>query len=107
MIITPNDSISDAANSLNPGQTLRLRGGSYSEQIRITASGQQDAPITIAPYEAEPVTWIADDDPLNVDGSYIRIRGIEFDREAARRHPLQPGPGRRHLRRLDGGFTNW
>jgi len=33
--------------------------------------------------------------------------GIEFDREAARKHPLQPGRGRANLRRLDGSFTNW
>ena len=33
--------------------------------------------------------------------------GVEFDREAAKRHPLQSGAGRPHLRRLDGGFTNW
>lgn len=84
MIITPNDSISDAANALNPGETLRLRGGAYSEQVRITASGQQGAPITIAPYEAEPVTWRSYDDPLNVAGSYVRVRGIEFDRDHRR-----------------------
>ena len=33
--------------------------------------------------------------------------GVEFDREAARRHPLQQSTGRPNLRRLDGGFTNW
>jgi L-alanine-DL-glutamate epimerase-like enolase superfamily enzyme len=33
--------------------------------------------------------------------------GIEFDREAAKRLPMQSRPGRRGLRRLDGSFTNW
>ena len=33
--------------------------------------------------------------------------GVEFDREAAKKHPFQQRPGRRHLRRLDGSFTNW
>ena len=33
--------------------------------------------------------------------------GVVFDREAARRHPFQGRPGRHHLRRLDGSFTNW
>ncbi len=34
--------------------------------------------------------------------------GIEFDREAARAHPLPVQPGRGiHVRRLDGSFTNW
>lgn len=32
--------------------------------------------------------------------------GIEFDREAARRHPFQMHEPP-HLRRLDGSFTNW
>ena len=33
--------------------------------------------------------------------------GVEFDREEAKKHRLQPGSGRYHVRRLDGGFTNW
>lgn len=33
--------------------------------------------------------------------------GIEFDREAAKRHPLESRPLRSNLRRLDGSFTNW
>jgi L-alanine-DL-glutamate epimerase-like enolase superfamily enzyme len=33
--------------------------------------------------------------------------GIEFDREAARRHPAQEQWRRTHLRRLDGSFTKW
>lgn len=33
--------------------------------------------------------------------------GIEFDREAARRHPAQEQWRRTNLRRLDGSFTNW
>ena len=33
--------------------------------------------------------------------------GVEFDREAAKKHPFQPQGGRRPLCRLDGSFTNW
>lgn len=33
--------------------------------------------------------------------------GIVFDREAARKHPMQPRAPRPSLRRLDGSFTNW
>jgi L-alanine-DL-glutamate epimerase-like enolase superfamily enzyme len=33
--------------------------------------------------------------------------GIEFDRAAAKKHPMQPGGRRPGLRRLDGSFTNW
>ncbi len=32
--------------------------------------------------------------------------GVEFDREAAKKHPYQPRE-LPHLRRLDGSFTNW
>ncbi len=32
--------------------------------------------------------------------------GVEFDREAAKRHPFRPTE-LPHLRRLDGSFTNW
>jgi mannonate dehydratase len=32
--------------------------------------------------------------------------GVEFDREAAKRHPYQMAE-LPHLRRPDGGFTNW
>ncbi|MBC7235750.1 MAG: galactonate dehydratase [Chloroflexi bacterium] len=33
--------------------------------------------------------------------------GVEFDREAAEKHPMQMGPGRPLMHRLDGSFTNW
>jgi L-alanine-DL-glutamate epimerase-like enolase superfamily enzyme len=33
--------------------------------------------------------------------------GIEFDREAARKHVMTSRPPRPSLRRLDGSFTNW
>ncbi|MBN1399935.1 MAG: mandelate racemase/muconate lactonizing enzyme family protein [Anaerolineae bacterium] len=33
--------------------------------------------------------------------------GIEFDREAAKRHPMEAGRWRAQLSRLDGSFTNW
>ena len=32
--------------------------------------------------------------------------GVEFDREAARKSPYQPSEVP-HLRRRDGGYTNW
>jgi galactonate dehydratase len=61
----------------------------------------------------KPMTRLTDVVPVQVDfaAGYMLPSdrpglGVEFDREAARRHPfrMQPAP---QLRRADGAFTNW
>lgn len=61
----------------------------------------------------KPGTMLTDVVPVQVewqDGHLLPPTrpglGVEFDREAARRHPFQMGQGPQ-VRRLDGSFTNW
>ncbi|MEJ5198674.1 MAG: right-handed parallel beta-helix repeat-containing protein, partial [Anaerolineae bacterium] len=81
----PWRTIQKAANTVNPGDTVYVRGGTYNEAVRVTRSGAAGAFITFAAYPGEtPV--------LNLNGmvlsdyfdagfrvhyaAYVRIRGF-------------------------------
>lgn len=87
----PFESFSYALEKLTAGDTLYVKGGTYTEQIEITSkSGQEDSYITIAadPENAESNPAIisgselTDDDDYRLvfieKSSYIRISGITF-----------------------------
>jgi parallel beta-helix repeat protein len=44
---TPYCTIGKGTSRLQPGQTLYIGNGTYAEQVRVTASGTADAPITV------------------------------------------------------------
>jgi hypothetical protein len=46
----PWKTIQHAADTLEPGETALVRGGTYFEDVRITRDGTADAPITISSY---------------------------------------------------------
>ena len=48
--------IQHAVNSVNPGDTIYLRAGTYQEQVKINKSGQPGASITLVAYQGEGVT---------------------------------------------------
>lgn len=79
--LTINDPIrfADILNSLRvlPGDTLLLRGGTYSGDwvIDTNIKGTQTNPVTIKPYNGESVTI---DGSLQVLGDYITIIDIDF-----------------------------
>ncbi len=50
---TPWKTINYAQSKLLPGDTLYVRGGTHNEQVEITCTGREDAPITIAAYPGE------------------------------------------------------
>jgi|GEM_PF-1791712 len=52
----PFQTLSGAANHLNPGDTLYVRGGTYRETLTMPVSGLANAPITIAGYSNEVAT---------------------------------------------------
>ena len=61
----------------------------------------------------KPGTWLQDVVPVQIeweDGYLLPPTGpglgVEFDREAAKKHPMQEQQ-RIILHRPDGGFTNW
>jgi hypothetical protein len=76
-----------AVDKLNPGDTLYVRSGVYSEKIMIENSGTASAPITISSYPKE--TAVLDGTGLGMsesmdamvfiyDQSYIHIKGLEI-----------------------------
>lgn len=79
-----------ALNSVNPGETLYLRGcdykvGSFSEALVIAKSGIAGKPITIKPYNNETVIVRQDKNAIptsytpavRVNASYINLEGIK------------------------------
>ncbi len=52
----PYASVNHALETLKPGDTLYLRGGTYFEEVEAEISGTSGQPITIAGYEDEQVT---------------------------------------------------
>ena len=70
---------------LQAGDTLQLRAGTYAQQVHISASGTENAPVTVMGYPGE--TAIIDGGEvlpagdwgvlLNVDGTYVVVRDIE------------------------------
>ena len=91
--ITHTDSVTGAAKTLNPGDTLQIRGGMHWEQIALTKSGTPQAPITIKPYEDEPVQWRSQDNPLDVAASHVIIQGIHINRRGHRGEVRLRGDG--------------
>jgi len=55
-LAAPFRTINRAIENLQPGDVVYIRGGTYFETVRVTASGTQDAPITIRSYPGEGVT---------------------------------------------------
>lgn len=82
-----NEEFENIANTLKPGDTLIVHGGTYSQSCRraITVNGTADLPITIRAADGESplLTRPADNiDTQNnieiVNSSYLTIRGLRF-----------------------------
>ncbi|NLF94749.1 MAG: DUF1565 domain-containing protein [Oligosphaeraceae bacterium] len=78
----PFRSLNQALNIVRAGDTVLLRGGSYTEEVHLRAGGSQGRPITIRNFPGEKV--ILDGRRIIADGiiidnkSYIIIDGIYF-----------------------------
>ncbi len=84
---TCNEEFENVANTLQPGDTLILRGGIYSQNCRraITANGTAGSPITIraatgeTPILTRPLDNIDTQNNIEiVNSSHLVIRGIKF-----------------------------
>jgi len=70
-------------SQLNPGDTLNIKTGTYSEKININVSGLQSAFITIRNYQNNEVIIDANNfnnstPILQTDNAYIRIEGLHL-----------------------------
>ena len=77
----PFGNLQDAAASANPGDTIVLRGGTYTSAGAFSNSGTASSPITIRPFPGEkPVFDIAGKwDGLDIAGSYLTFEGLEIN----------------------------
>jgi autotransporter-associated beta strand protein len=55
-LASPFQTLARAVTNLNVGDNLYLRGGTYRETLQLPRSGSRENPITVAAYNAEPVT---------------------------------------------------
>ena len=67
--------IQAGVDRLQPGDTLRLRGGTYREQVVFPRSGMANAPIVVRPHANEEVT-VSGCDPIGGWTPHDREKGI-------------------------------
>jgi parallel beta-helix repeat protein len=78
----PWKTIQYAVNKANPGNTIFVRGGTYSESVKITRSGWPSLPITLTRYNGEVVTINGGEDvalyPHGATPKYWIIDGLRL-----------------------------
>ncbi len=78
----PWATIQHAAETMGPGDTVYVRGGSYPEEVEIAAGGEADAPIVYAAYPGETVILNGGDRvryaafTIRPGVSHIRLQGF-------------------------------
>lgn len=81
-ISDPFKTIQSGVSALKPGDTLLIRGGTYSEKVTIPNSGSSDGLITVKNYPGEKVIISgANTAGANLtisNKSYIRIEGLDL-----------------------------
>lgn len=90
-IATPKRTVSSALGCLQAGDTLYIRGGTYTERVNITSVfGTASAPVNIAGYPGDsrpvfraegsdqPYSWMVQYNEAQTP-RYLTIRGIEID----------------------------
>jgi hypothetical protein len=85
-LASPWKTINASVAKLVPGDTLRVRGGTYAEAVYIWVSGTASAPITVAAYLNElPVIDGEQRIPtgqyaalMNLSGNYLHVTGFEI-----------------------------
>jgi hypothetical protein len=75
-VARPWRTIQRAINGRRPGQRVLVRRGTYHENVRLERAGTASAPITLAAYPGERPIIDNESNPLEIDGSYYRIRGF-------------------------------
>ena len=89
---SPFRTLTAAASAAKPGDTILVRGGTYShERVFIRHSGVAGSPITVKPYPGERVVldgqadtvnganlWFTDDGLFTVKASHVVVEGFEI-----------------------------
>ena len=108
--LMPGSSFETAVESLQPGDTLVVHAGTYSDsgRISISARGTASAPVLIKAADGEPRPLItrpsgaAVQNTINIEGaSYLTIRGLEIAGNGGDGINLSSGPSFITLEDLD------
>ncbi|MCH7588123.1 MAG: right-handed parallel beta-helix repeat-containing protein [Chloroflexi bacterium] len=92
--ITPFRTIQRGIDTINPGEVLCVRGGTYFEAISITQSGTPSQPITITAYPGEkPII----DGRAGVDGLNSGLPACAIQCDASRLAKVDPETGLGHV----------
>lgn len=77
--VKPGESINAKLSTLQPGDTLLVRSGTYAEAISLPRSGAAGKPIVLQAYPGEKPVIAVTGTMLNADQDYWVIRGLIFD----------------------------
>ena len=77
----PGDDLSAKLAALQPGDTLLLHGGTYSEGLGLPRSGSAGKLLTIRAYPGEKPIISTGSTVLNLNKDYWLIEGIVFDHQ--------------------------
>ena len=75
-IAAPFRTITHAANVAQPGDTIHVRGGVYTERVKIYSKGTASARITFRPYGSEKVTL--DGSSVPSDKAVVSLNETEY-----------------------------
>ena len=75
-------SVALASARIIPGDTLLLRGGTYTGDYKCSLNGTEANPITIKPYNGEHVII---DGSLELRGNYLKVYDIDFTDSSSNR----------------------
>ena len=81
IIVNQGESINDKMGSLQPGDTLLVRAGTYNEGLSLPRNGSPGQNIVMMAYPEEQPVIAASDPLLNANKNYWLIKGIIFDNE--------------------------
>ncbi|MCA9741357.1 right-handed parallel beta-helix repeat-containing protein [candidate division KSB1 bacterium] len=82
-IVQPNERISAKLANLQPGDTLFVRAGTYSESLSFPRNGTAQQPIVLMAYPGERPLITSSETLFELDESYWIIDGFIFDHENA------------------------
>ena len=87
---SPFGAVQTAIDVAQPGDTVRVRTGTYKESIRTVRSGAAKAPITIRSDDASgPVLMTIRGTVLQIDHSFIVVEKMIFDAAYAPRNAVR------------------
>jgi len=81
IVVKPGDHLNASLATLQPGDTLLLRGGNYNERLALPRSGSAGKLIVIRAYPGEKPVIATGGAVLNLNKDYWLIEGLIFDQQ--------------------------